>query len=160
MKVHKLKSGTELPIMQLKGKDYLIVAHRLVWFREECPTWSIQTELKVLTDKLCVAMATIRNDKGEVVATAHKSETPQGFADFIEKAETGSIGRALAYCGFGTQFCEPDLDEGERIVDAPLASKQSQKPSPAKMTSFAPKPAPQKPVQQSNGYPDEWDQTK
>src|SRR5690606_32778738 len=34
-------------------------------------------------------------------------------------------GRALALIGFGTQFCADELDEGERIVDAPVAKKAS-----------------------------------
>lgn len=46
-------------------------------------------------------------------------ETLEGFGDFIEKAETGAIGRALALVGFGTQFCADELDEGPRLADSP-----------------------------------------
>ncbi len=31
---------------------------------------------------------------------------------------TGAVGRALAYCGYGTQFA-PELEEGNRLADAP-----------------------------------------
>ena len=113
--------GTELPILNLKGKDYLQVAHRLVWFREEHPAWSIESDLIKIENNFALAKATIKNEKGEIIATAHKREDASHFPDFIEKAETGSIGRALAYCGYGTQFCGDEIAEGHRIVDAPQA---------------------------------------
>jgi hypothetical protein len=120
MNTFTTNKGTELPILNLKGKDYLQVAHRLVWFREECPRYRIETEFTQLTEKHAFAKATIKNDSGEIMATAHKREDAGHFGDYAEKAETGAIGRALAYCGYGTQFCADEIDEGERIVDAPL----------------------------------------
>lgn len=115
----KTPKGTELPILKLKGKDYLEVKYRLVWFREEHPDWAIETTILESTEKGSMARAVIRDGGGRIVATGHKSETPQGFADHMEKSETGAIGRALALCGYGTQFTD-DLDEGDRIVDAPV----------------------------------------
>lgn len=134
----KLKSGTELPLMNLKGKPYLQVAHRLVWFREEHPTATIMTEFLKLTETGATCKATIGLARAEggghsIVATAHKSETAEGFADFVEKSETGAIGRALALLGYGTQF-EPDLDEGDRLADSPIAVAAKPK-TPAKAPS-------------------------
>lgn len=117
----KTKGGSELPLINLKGKDYLQVAYRLVWFREEHPDFRIETEFPQLNDSLAIAKATIRDAQGNAIATAHKREDKGHFADYMEKAETGAIGRALALIGYGTQFTD-DLDEGERIVDAPLQS--------------------------------------
>lgn len=123
MKTITTKKGTELPIMNLKGKDYLQVAHRLVWFREEHPDWSIETEYVALTDQSAFAKAVIKDQSGRVIATSHKEESLKDFpAGYREKAETGAIGRALALCGYGTQF-EPELDEGSRVVDSPLGSQ-------------------------------------
>jgi hypothetical protein len=119
-RTYKTAKGTELPILNLRGKDYLEVKYRLVWFREEHPAWSIETELVSVTDTSVCARAAIRDDSGRVIATSHKFESERGFPDFLEKAETGAIGRALALIGFGTQFCADELDEGERIVDAPV----------------------------------------
>lgn len=116
---YKTSKGTELPLLNLRGKDYLEVKYRLVWFREEHPDWAIETELISVTDVSAYAKATIRDEKGRTIATSHKFECVQGFPDFIEKAETGAIGRALALIGYGTQFCADELDEGNRIVDAP-----------------------------------------
>lgn len=116
---YKTTKGTELPLLNLKGKEYLEVKYRLVWFREDHPDWSIETELMNVTDVSAYARATIRDENGRIIATSHKFESIQGFPDFIEKAETGAIGRALALIGYGTQFCADELDEGNRIVDSP-----------------------------------------
>lgn len=118
MKTFKTPKGTELPLLDLKGKDYLQVAHRVVWFREEHPDWRIETNFAQLTLELAIAHAVIRDSSGNVMATAHKREDARHFPDFAEKAETGAIGRALALVGFGTQFA-PELDEEERVVDSP-----------------------------------------
>jgi hypothetical protein len=67
---------------------------------------------------LAVFRAVVKDGKGGI-ATGTKSEKAASFPDYIEKAETGAIGRALAALGYGTQFA-PDLDEQHRIVDAPV----------------------------------------
>src|SRR5258708_2641085 len=137
-------------IMQIKsGKgssDYLPVQWRLVWFREHCPQGTIDTEeLVVDLDRECEAevsvwnqdtrrsektlkrapgyarfRATVTDGKGGR-ATATKTERGVDFGDYVEKAETGAVGRALAMLGFGTQFVADELDERERICDAPVA---------------------------------------
>lgn len=124
MNTFKTKKGTELPLMDIKGQHYLKPAYRLVWFREEHPDWGIETDFHSLGEGWCIMKATIRNEKGQVMATAHKVENRKDFADFVEKAETGALGRALAMVGYGTQFTE-DFDEGPRIVDSPLPQKKS-----------------------------------
>lgn len=121
------KGGTTLPIQLIKGKQYLNVAYRLVWFREENPNWSIETEFISMAENSAIAKAIIKNDKGVIAATAHKHETKEGFPDFLEKAETGAIGRALALCGYGTQFTD-DLDEGDRLAESPIVSAKTQSP--------------------------------
>ena len=135
-------------VMQIKNKngtaDYLPVQWRLVWFRSLCPDGEIVTEMvhldldreteeegyawnnetkrseKVVkrANGLAVFRAVVKDGKGGV-ATGTKSEKAASFPDYIEKAETGSIGRALAALGYGTQFA-PELDEQHRIVDAPV----------------------------------------
>lgn len=126
MKTWKTPKGTELRIMDMRGKDYMEVSQRLIWFREECPSWSIRTEFVELNlkDRYAIAKASVYASDAALnydilVATAHKMENAAGFADYLEKAETGAIGRALAMCGYGTQFAASDLEEGPRIVDAP-----------------------------------------
>ena len=63
--------------------------------------------------------AILYDENGKIIASAHGTETRANFPQgHVEKAETASIGRALAMAGFGTQFTD-DLDEGERYVDSP-----------------------------------------
>lgn len=112
-------------MMDLKGKQYLQVMWRLVWFREEHPDWSISTTL-VAWDKeqqLAVFKAEISDNTGHAVSTGYGSESVKDFKDYMEKAETKAVGRALAMLGFGTQFA-PELDEEERIVDSPVSRPQ------------------------------------
>jgi hypothetical protein len=148
-------------LMQIKNKqganDYLPVQWRLVWFRELCPQGTIETELVTLdldretedevyvwnaerrrSDKVlkraqgyALFKAIIKDGKGGM-ATGYKSEKAASFPDYIEKAETGSIGRALAALGYGTQFA-PELDEQHRIVDAPVEQRQ---PSPQEQKQY------------------------
>ena len=135
-------------LMQLKSKegpkDYLPVQWRLVWFREQCPQGTIDTdELEVDLDREVEEEAYVWNSekrRSEKIvkrargyarykaivtdgkggrSTGTKSENAASFPDYIEKAETGAIGRALAGLGYGTQFA-PDLNEAHRIVDSPV----------------------------------------
>ena len=107
------------------GRYYLPVSARLVWFRDEHPDWRVETEPLELDVERGIAIfrARVMDEQGNVLATGTKMETREGFADFIEKAETGAIGRALAVAGFGTQFA-PELSEGGVVhpVDSPVGA--------------------------------------
>ena len=124
-------------MMTLKGKSYLQVMWRLVWFREDHPNWNIDTTLISVDDKSALFTAKIYDENGKQVSSGHGSESTRDFGDYIEKAETKAIGRALAILGYGTQFA-PELDEGERIVDSPVARnsapKSESKPTPPTTT--------------------------
>jgi hypothetical protein len=124
-------------LMKLSGKDYLPVAWRLVWFRDRFPEGHIKTEVIELTDQRAVFRADVTAIVGGEImggATSHGSETPKDFRDYIEKAETKAIGRALAALGLGTQFA-PELEEGERIVDSPVERKPVQPGRPVQTPS-------------------------
>lgn len=135
----KTEKGTELPLLNLKGKEYLQVAQRLVWFLEEKTDWSIETEFSIETSDAAKAKATIRDERGRIRSTGHKLETATGFPDFHEKAETGAVGRALALVGYGTQFTGDDFDEGERLADAPISPASPE--GPKKQIDMTPKAA-------------------
>ena len=107
-------------LMDLKGKKYLQVMWRLVWFREEKPLWSIDTKLEQLTENHAVFSAKIFDENGLQKSAGYGSESVKDFRDYIEKAETKAVGRALAMLGYGTQF-SPEMDEGDRIVDTPVS---------------------------------------
>lgn len=126
------------------NKEYLPVQWRLVWFRSVCPEGTIETEMihldmdeyeaevfvwnpdKRRTEKvmkrdrgMAIFRAVVKDGKGGI-ATGSKSEKAAAFDDFVEKAETGAIGRALAALGYGTQFTGEEWDEAHRIVDSPV----------------------------------------
>jgi len=136
-------------IIQIKSdqtvRDYLPVQWRLAWFRSLCPGGTIETEIvhldldrdteeeifvwnnekrrseKVLKHAkgLVIFKAMVSDGKGGI-ATGTKMEKAASFSDWLEKAETGAIGRALAALGYGTQFTGDELDEAHRIVDSPV----------------------------------------
>ncbi len=112
-------------LMQIKGKDYLQVQWRIVWMREDHHDWGIETEIVNSVPGGAQVKATVKDASGRILAQAHKMETKAGFGDYLEKAETGAIGRALALCGYGTQFTGDELDEGVRIVDSPVDKELS-----------------------------------
>ena len=126
-KSFKTTKGTELPILNLRGKDYLEVKYRLVWFREDHPDWGIETSFINVGPDFALAKAIIKDEKERIISTSHKYEDIKGFPDFNEKAESGAIGRALALIGYGTQFCADDLDEGQRLADSPAQTKRTAK---------------------------------
>jgi hypothetical protein len=72
-----------------------------------------------MAEKAVVMKTIIKNQEERIIATAQKKETEIGFPDYIEKAETEAIGRALAMCGYGT-LQAPEFDEGERLSDSPI----------------------------------------
>lgn len=108
-------------LTQLSGKDYLEVKWRLLWLRTEHPDAVIETEMASNDGSTAVFRARVTLPSGGG-ATGWGSESYQDFGDYIEKAETKALGRALAALGFGTQFARDfDLDEaGRRVVDSPV----------------------------------------
>lgn len=121
-------------LSKVGSADYLEVKWRLVWLRDTHPDAVIETEHIIITEKFAVFKAVVTLPTGARGA-GHGSETPQDFREFIEKAETKAIGRALASLGFGTQFCGDELDEGVRpdgraaLADSPVQRTANRRPA-------------------------------
>jgi hypothetical protein len=120
-------------LTRVNGSDYLEVKWRLVWLRDQHPDATVETELVSHVDNTAVFRARIAIPGGGS-STGWGSETSGDFRDYLEKAETKAIGRALAALGFGTQFC-PDFEFGAavgRVVDAPVkVANRSRAATPA-----------------------------
>lgn len=145
---HLMNIGT-----QKKPRMYLEVKYRLVWLREQEPDATIETEIiHIDLDKEVTAVVSewdetqgktvkvVKRGKGLVIfkatvklpsgamATGTKMENAAAFSDWLEKAETGAIGRALAGLGYGTAATD-EMSEGEgRVVDAPVDRKPTYDP--------------------------------
>jgi hypothetical protein len=108
-------------LSKVSGADYLEVKFRLLWLRTAHPDAAIETNCESFNETFAVFRAKV-SIPGGGSATGWGSEAYNDFRDYIEKAETKALGRALAALGFGTQFC-PDFAEGVeqgRIADAPV----------------------------------------
>lgn len=112
-------------LILLKGKQYLEVRYRIQWFRSDYPEGRIETEIHSYSEREAVIKASVTAMRDGVVmgfASDYGSETPQDFGDFLEKASTKAIGRALGALGYGTQFCDDHefgADQG-KVVDSPV----------------------------------------
>ncbi len=148
-------------LMNLKGKEYLNVQNRLLWFIRDqrdmiasglaTAPYAIRTELVELDREAGWAhFRTVVRDVLGNESVMYGSESVRDFPDYIEKASTKSLGRALLALGYGAAFA-PEIDEGERVVDAPIERRAALQPerSTAKQTATviretpAPQPAAQ-----------------
>ncbi len=113
----------------VNGGAYLPVKDRLRWLREDAPFSRIETDLLQFSPDYAVFRATVTvvGVDGEVMgaSTGHGSEWRETFVSYVEAAETKAIGRALAGCGYGTQFAgEFDDAATGRIADSPVKSSR------------------------------------
>ncbi len=91
------------------GARYLEVKWRIYWLRQSCRNAAIETEAVKLDAAIAIFKCTITIPKGGS-ATGYGSSKSEDFKDYVEKAETKSIGRALNVLGFGTQFAPEFLE--------------------------------------------------
>jgi len=122
-------------LMQLKGRDYLNVQSRLLWF--------IRDQRALIVAGLATMPYIVRSELVEQdresgwahfktyvrdvlgnETTMYGSESAKDFGDYAEKASTKSLGRALLALGYGTAFA-PEMDEGERVVDSPVDRRRT-----------------------------------
>lgn len=108
-------------VTRVGGADYLEVKWRVYWLRTQHPDAVISTELISHENSVAVFKAQVTIPGGGS-STGWGSEGYDDFRDYLEKAETKALGRALAALGFGTQFTSDfDFAEGQdRVVDAPV----------------------------------------
>src|SRR5437899_1500305 len=137
-----------------KPRMYLETKYRLVWLREQYPEATIETEILQLdldrevtaevfewdevqrksvkvtkhSQGLVIMKATVKLPNG-AIGTGTKMQNGAEFSEWLEKCETGAIGRALSSLGYGTAATD-EMSEGEgRVVDAPVERKPSYDPN-------------------------------
>jgi hypothetical protein len=123
-------------LIKLQKRDYLEVKFRILWAQvdaqERGQRLSIQTDLiehdpEAKRAMMKATISVMDPTIGISVYTGYGSEDAKDFGDYIEKAETKAIGRALALAGYGTQFsvdhdfgAGPDGSPTGKVVDAPV----------------------------------------
>ena len=109
-------------LISVKGgrgeKNYLQVKDRLQMLREMWPEATIQTDIiyhnfsTVPMETFATVRAVVKLPNGSE-GTGHKTEHKNHFEDYVEKAETGAIGRALTAAGVGIQYSAVDFSYEE-----------------------------------------------
>jgi hypothetical protein len=90
--------------INLKGKEYLQVVHRVNLFRENYGlAYTIDTEILADDGKRVLMVAYIKDNDGRVIGKGHAEEIrnvgPVNRTSAVENCETSAIGRALANIG-------------------------------------------------------------
>lgn len=107
------------------GQYYLPVAARVAWFRSEHENGALLTRIleQDLVSKTALIQAEVTDSSGRVLASGlrYGSEAELGER-WLEKTETGAIGRALAFAGYGLLYA-PELQDED--MPPPRSSARS-----------------------------------
>ena len=118
--------------VDIKGKPYVEVNTRILFFRENFKDHKLLSEIVSLEDGVCIIKASIVNDKNEVIAIGHAYEKEgNGFINktsYIENCETSAWGRALGNLGVGVDGSVASAEEvGNAILNQDKPTKQPTK---------------------------------
>jgi len=113
--------------VKIKGKDYIEVNERLMYFRDNYDGYRLITEIIELKNDRVVMKASVIDKDGIVIATGHAYEkegsTYINKTSYIENCETSAWGRALGNFGIGIDTAIASADE---VVNA--VNKQDAEP--------------------------------
>ena len=110
-------SNYKFKTTNIKGKEYVEVNQRVLYFRNEdqYAGWSLTSEILHLTDESCVIKATVCNADGTPVATGiaqeDKSSSYINKTSYVENCETSAWGRALGNLGICLLYTSDAADE-------------------------------------------------
>lgn len=120
------KDLTEKAI-DFKGKKYVLVADRVIYFNEQYPKGSITTELVSTPDADTVIIkATVKPNEEQVFTGYSQATWGEGYINktsALENAETSAVGRALAFMGIGVIESIASIDE----INKTTTTKQTRK---------------------------------
>ena len=110
--------------IKIKGKDYVLVSDRVLFFNENYPNGSILTRYEVKDDTYIV-QATVVPDVDNVVRCFYgtsQATIGDGMVNksaALENAETSAVGRALAMMGVGVLDSIASADEMSKATSSP-----------------------------------------
>jgi hypothetical protein len=116
--------------VDIKGKKYVLVSDRILYFNEHYPNGSINTELISQPEaKNIIVKATVYPNPQESTVRAFTGHSQATIGDgyinktsALENAETSAVGRALAMMGIGVIDSIASVDEMKKagaVDDAP-----------------------------------------
>lgn len=122
------KANETIKTTDIKGKDYAEVNQRIKAYRMVYPNGTIRTKLAKLEKGICVFIAEVTNNDGEVIATgtAYEKENSTFInkTSYIENCETSAVGRALGMAGFGI---DTNVASAEEVANAIENQKEDKK---------------------------------
>lgn len=113
------EANANIKTIPIHGKEYAEVDERVGAFRSQYPDGSIQTTVIYEDEATVVFSASVYNSTGELLATSTACESREDKGvnqyHYWENAETSSIGRALALCGYG---CDISIASANDMMSA------------------------------------------
>lgn len=113
--------------IDFKGKKYVLVSDRVIYFNETYPQGSITTELVSKPEDEMVVMKAIVKPNDKQTFTGYSQATwGEGYINktsALENAETSAVGRALAFMGIGVIESIASIDEINKTTTTKPISK-------------------------------------
>ena len=132
----------KLKTINIKGKEYVEVNERLIYFRKNFPNHSLTTDVVEKTDQSITILASILNEEGRVIANGIaeeiKGSTFINKTSYVENCETSAWGRALANFGIGidSEVCSYEEVANAKLNQDKPKAKVSSKTPPKKSTTI------------------------
>jgi hypothetical protein len=123
--------------IDIKGKQYVLVSDRVIYFNEQYPNGCIKTNIVKYEDGQVTIRARVYPDMENInryfsgYAQEIEGTTFINKTSALENAETSAVGRALAMMGIGVIDSIASVDEINKATNRPEAKKSL---SPADIT--------------------------
>ena len=116
--------------IDFKGKKYVLVSDRVIYFNEKYPEGSITTELISVPDADTVIVKATAKPNDKQIFTGYSQATwGEGYINktsALENAETSAVGRALAFMGIGVIESIASIDEINKTTTKKVGRKDYQ----------------------------------
>lgn len=114
--------------IDFKGKKYVLVSDRVLYFNENYPEGSITTELvSKPEDEMVVIKAIVKPNEKQTFTGYSQATWGEGYINktsALENAETSAVGRALAFMGIGVIESIASADEINKAETTPAWKKK------------------------------------
>jgi len=108
--------------INIKGKEYITVNERLIYFRNtiKFQGFGIKEDIVSINDTEGIFKVTIYDSYGEAIVSAHAQEYRDSSyinkTSFVENGFTSALGRALGYLGIGIDTSIASANEVQNAV--------------------------------------------